>query len=444
MTKKLLLASCMFAAAMAHAEDSATINDVTFYGIVDVGVTYDTHGAPPPSGATIGSNWAVQKTGNRAMFEMVQSGLSQSRWGMRGAEDLGNGWTGLFKVESAFNPISGSTTDALRTIVSQNGVPQAQQQAYGDSAIDGQLFSRAAYAGISNDVYGTLTAGRNTTFENDAVSSYDPDGQSYGFSLIGFSGATAGAGRTEGSRWDNSFKYLGAYGQVRFGAMYQFGGTLTRNDTGFGADIGVDYAGFSFDGVYTAKKDLVSAAPLTAAQMISSEAAGFNPQTSFSATVSDNVAFGLHAKYAWDKFKFYVGYEHIKFGNARSPLPVGFINIGNYIGSVVSNTAVQGEQLQVSWAGFRYQATPKLDAIMSWNRYDQNSFALGANAGCNDTRASSCSGAENTASLLFDYHFTKKFDAYAGAMYSQVLNGLANGFLHNNNIDPSVGLRYSW
>ena len=40
--------------------------------------------------------------------------------------------------------------------------------------------------------------------------------------------------------------------------------------------------------------------------------------------------------------------------------------------------------------------------------------------------------------------WAKKFDTYAGLMYSQVLGSQANGFLHNNNIAPSVGFRYNF
>jgi hypothetical protein len=34
---------------------------------------------------------------------------------------------------------------------------------------------------------------------------------------------------------------------------------------------------------------------------------------------------------------------------------------------------------------------------------------------------------------------SKHFDAYIGAIYSQVDNGLANGFLHRDTIDPTLG-----
>jgi hypothetical protein len=38
--------------------------------------------------------------------------------------------------------------------------------------------------------------------------------------------------------------------------------------------------------------------------------------------------------------------------------------------------------------------------------------------------------------------FAKKFDAYAGLMFSQVNGGLANGFLNRSTIAPTVGLRF--
>jgi predicted porin len=97
--------------------------------------------------------------------------------------------------------------------------------------------------------------------------------------------------------------------------------------------------------------------------------------------------------------------------------------------------------LQVLWAGARYQVTRRLETMIAWNHYEQNSYK---GNGCSDTSFASCSGRQNTLSLILDYHLTKAFDAYAGAMYSQVLGGFENGFFHNNNIDPTIGMRYVW
>jgi len=46
--------------------------------------------------------------------------------------------------------------------------------------------------------------------------------------------------------------------------------------------------------------------------------------------------------------------------------------------------------------------------------------------------------------LVADYRFAKRFEAYAGIMWSQVSNGLANGFLQRSSIDPTVGCASSF
>ena len=52
----------------------------------------------------------------------------------------------------------------------------------------------------------------------------------------------------------------------------------------------------------------------------------------------------------------------------------------------------------------------------------------------------------DAVSALLDYRFgfAQKFDVYAGAMFSEVNNGLANGYQPGGhvNIDPTVGLRF--
>src|SRR5579859_653266 len=438
---RILAAAACAMPALAVAADETPGNGIVFYGKVDVGFTYDTHGAPATDGGTLGSDYVVSKTSNHATFQMIQSGLGQSVVGLKGIEEIGDGWSGLFKVETAFNPLDGRFTNAVGTIAANNGVAQTSQTAYSDSSLAGQLFGSAAYVGLTNAIWGTLTFGRQNCLESDAVTNYDPSGRANAFSLIGSSGNTAGAGRTEASRWDNSVKYLGALGPARVGLMYQSPGSLGAHDEGYGADLGFDYEGLSFDGVYTLKKDAVASAPLTAAQVLTALKAGYDASHSISATVSDNMSWGLNAKYAVEKATFSAGYERVHFGNAHDPLPVGFANIGGYTGAVVSNTSVQGERLEVVWAGARYWASTKLEAVFGWNRYMQNSFK---GNGCSDSSFNSCSGTEDVYGLFADYHVSKKFELYAGAMYSRVLGGLANGFLHNSNLDPTIGLRLSW
>jgi hypothetical protein len=53
-----------------------------------------------------------------------------------------------------------------------------------------------------------------------------------------------------------------------------------------------------------------------------------------------------------------------------------------------------------------------------------------------------CHGTFDAVSFVVDWQFGKKFDAYAGIMFSQVNGGLASDFLNRSTIDPTVGLRF--
>jgi predicted porin len=65
-------------------------------------------------------------------------------------------------------------------------------------------------------------------------------------------------------------------------------------------------------------------------------------------------------------------------------------------------------------------------------------------AHCPNASLARCSGQLDTFSFVADYCFAKRFDAYAGIMWSQVSNGLANGYLQRSSIDPTVGLRFQF
>jgi len=447
-------------ATAARADDSVTVNGITFYGTIDMGIAYDTHGVPNSSIGSVSSYSLIQKQSNHANFGVTENGLSQSKLGLKGAEDLGDGWTGLFKLEAGISPAGGALTDGLKSLTENNGYtvagPSAHPTAYNgyntagaDSSQAGQAFARAAYVGISNDKYGTLTFGRQNTLETDMIGSYDPMYTSYAYALIGFSGTAIGSGSTEDGRWSNAIKYLYAYGPVRVAGMYSPSGTVAaRNDTGLGADIGFDYAGLSIDGVYTHKKDEVSSSPLTAANELTAIADGLSPSNTLNGSVFDATAYSAAAKYKFEQFTFLAGAEYIEEKNPSSPLPNGVADIGGY-NLIVNNDSLTGEKdLTYIWGGVRYQATPKLELVGAYYYLHQNDLATATveREDClvNKSLSSACSGDEHVASFMADYHFSKKFDVYAGVMYSLVLGSQDNGFIHNNNLAPSAGFRYSW
>ncbi|MEI9984669.1 MAG: porin [Aliidongia sp.] len=266
-------------------------------------------------------------------------------------------------------------------------------------------------------------------------------GASNAFSLIGYSGTTAGIGDTEDARLDSTLKYRVNLGPIRASALYQLSGYGVANEkSAYEFGVGTDYQGLSVDAIYSQTYDAISASALSAAQFL------VEPANSLAATVSDNTSYMLLARYTLGAANFYGGYERIQFDNPEHPLANDTSGLGGYLLSVVNNTAfTQNKVLQISWGGVKYAMTPDLDLMGAYYHEFQNSFATGKLAGCGSALLSSaCSGDEDAVSLVADYRLSKRFDVYAGAMYSQVAGGLANGFLHDSTIDPTIGARFKF
>jgi predicted porin len=446
-------------APATKAEDSSlTWKGITLYGIVDIGIQNDTHSAPfsdyfPPGSASL-----VQKNDYDSPTGITPSNLSQSRIGISGNEPIGGDWAGIFRFETFFNPQSGDISDACKSVALNNGKALTAQYVGVDSSICGQLFSGAAYAGFSSPTYGSFTFGRNVTLLADGIGKYDPLAASNAFSLIGFSGTAAGGGDTEDRRLDQSIKYYAKYDWLHLGALYQFGSSTGSVNTGYQFQIGADYAGFSIDGYYFKKYDAVSIAPLSAAQVTAIQtgtctaaapavAQCWPISNSVASTISDNQTYSAMVSYAIPSstIKLMGGYERITFDNPSNPLPAGALTIGGYILAVTNNAAYNNEKvLEVYWFGGKVGITPNLDLMAAYYGYNQDAFATGANAGCSTTANAGCSGTETVLTLVLDYRLSKRFDVYAGSMYSGVQGGLANGYLYKTNIATTAGLRFKF
>src|SRR5882672_8892005 len=101
------------AAPAAATDDSLTFHGITLYGIVDVGIQNQSHGAPISDYFVGGSAEIVQKNSNHSVTGVTPSNLSNSRIGLQGVEPLVGDWSGVFKLETFFNPQSGQISDAL-------------------------------------------------------------------------------------------------------------------------------------------------------------------------------------------------------------------------------------------------------------------------------------------------------------------------------------------
>lgn len=159
----------------AHAQ-----TNVQLYGIVDAGVEY----VDKVRTGNVGS--ATESV------VRVQSGSAQSsRFGLRGREDLGNGLTAVFVLESGI---------AIDT---------------GTLGQRGRLFGRQAYVGLNHKSLGELQLGRQTSAVYDYGVQYDPVAAAR-YSAVVFDGAYAG-------RADNAVKYVGKLGGLKIGAQYSLG-----------------------------------------------------------------------------------------------------------------------------------------------------------------------------------------------------------------------------
>jgi predicted porin len=169
--------------------------------------------------------------------------------------------------------------------------------------------------------------------------------------------------------------------------------------------------------------------------------------------VTDNTAVMVAAKYSWNQFKFFGGYEYIRMTNPANPLGVGATAQGGYRLSGVEDHNLDSPKIvQVSWTGVKYAYNKKTSFTLSYYHEDQNDFRIPSTCSAAAGFRSSCAGTLNEVSLYGDYHFTKRFDVYAGIAYSDVTGGLAIAiphgpgvpYYHDNNTAPTVGARYAF
>jgi predicted porin len=417
--------------------DSLSLGGVTLYGTVDVGYAYQSKGVPLSSSLPGGLEYqAFTTTRNYAgsVSTVAESGLEQSKIGIRVGEPITGDFTLVARAETGFNPLSGELTDACKSLAVNAGVVQGQQTANADSSRCGQAFNSMLFGGISNPTYGTLTIGRHNSLELDALASYDPQTLSYAFSFLGYSGFDGGAGSTQAARWDNSAKYALTYGPVHAAAMYSSGGA----DTGMlgrslAGQVGFTYGGLSVDGVYEYERGAVNLR-----SSYDDGTANPLPTPGLAAYISNNTSFNFMGKYTFefgdskvkDKLTLYAGYSHIQKahgdysgGDAENGYP---IDVGIDINKPT--------EYSLEWAGARYAMASGWNFTGAVYHSNVNSWTIGVGPtgtngiGC-DGAGLLCAGNFYEASAVADYIINKHYDAYAGVNWSEVQAGLASGYV---------------
>ncbi|RYX97970.1 MAG: porin [Comamonadaceae bacterium] len=132
--KKTLIALAVLAPlAAAHAQST-----VTLYGLIDTSISIGDSGGP------------------EGRVTRIDSGTGAgSRWGMRGAEDLGGGLSAVFTAESGFDASTGA---------SQQG---------------GLLFGRQLFVGLTSKSGWGVTLGRQLSPSNVSMATVDAMGQNH-------------------------------------------------------------------------------------------------------------------------------------------------------------------------------------------------------------------------------------------------------------------------
>jgi predicted porin len=444
---------------------------VRFYGVIDVGGGYQTHGAPWDPNFPQGSSYLVQKMNRASMWTQAPNGLSRSSVGILVDEPFAPGWKFVGQLEAGFDPYSLRLANGPASIADNRGVPLDLQTSNNDSSHAGQVYNSVGYLGVTSDVLGTLTFFRQNAFTLDAVSAYDPMEGSYAFSALGFSSSNCGAGDTETCRITTAIKYRLAVGALRFGALAQVGGYAENNGSNgdyeaqIGGDIPVGHFGIgdgllSLDAIYKWEKDAVNLSLSGVSNAAGVPIAPYLPQT-LTATISNNQNVMLAAKYSVGPLRLFAGYEWYQLAPPSDPVNTvtGFTNIGGLpMGTAyanmtaVSNTAYSAgcgtgtgcsdRVMQIMWTGGRYVVDRNLDVAIAYYHYIQNQYVGGAGICTNPTAHSQCAGTFDAVSALIDWRFLPKWDAYFGMMFSQVNAGLSNGYLARNNFDPTVGVRF--
>ncbi|MEX3934099.1 porin [Paraburkholderia phymatum] len=343
--KKTILAVAALGcfATAAHAQSS-----VTLYGLIDAGITY--------------ANKVATSTGHDSVVKYGDGVASGSRWGLRGAEDLGGGMKALFVLESGFS--SGD----------------------GTSGQGGALFGRQAFVGVSKDGIGALSFGRQYTFSteylggNYTMGSQTPAGN-YAYHINDLDQLVS-------SRINNSVKFSSAnFAGLTFGAMYGFSnstlfagtptttvGTTTSQGSSSAYSFGANYAQgpFGIGAAYTNIRYPNGATPAFSVSIANVNTGGLR----------DLETFGVGARYTIAAALVWANWTHTKF----EPLTGASSKLNNYE------------------IGGRYAFTPALSA------------GLGYTFSKLDDRFE---GKWHQINSAVDYALSKRTDVYVLAIYQK-------------------------
>lgn len=304
----------------AHAQSS-----VTLYGLTDVGVTYLNSAQTGKIGGHLNGGSQI------ALTDAHTTGLSGSRWGLRGAEDLGGGLQAIFVLENGFMVNSGALAQG------------------------GAEFGRQAYVGLVSNNAGTVTAGRQYDPLVESVQQFSaPYWAGYMSSHVGDVDNLSNTNRI-----NNSIKYTSpSFFGIRAAALYSFGGVAGNQTQNQIWSLGASFIGGAFSmgaGYLNARNPNVSfygntpSKGLATADNLGSLGSASTPQSSpgFAGYASANTLeiIGGGAAYTLSQTTVTAALTNTRFeglGSASGPNPFG------YTGNAIFTSAELGVRTRVT------------------------------------------------------------------------------------------------
>ena len=452
--KKSLLA---VAAVTAFAGAAQAQSSVTIYGLLDVGVMGQSNsnmlnGSTGGTSAGYGGTGSTSAPRNGNSFGFMQGGQSASRLGFKGMEDLGGGTKAIFTLEQGVNTDNGSQYASGLPGNGKTTTGMGNMSNTGDSSNQGQLFNRGAYAGLSNDKYGTMTLGRQQTLMLDNIGGYDPVNAQQ-FSPLAFSGQFGGGGTTDNARANGAIKYKQKVMGFDVNALYAPGGYAGNNGVGtrLEGQIGYETAKWGVQALTSFQEDATALAGASYGQAIAAGAvsptgsatAGTNQVT---ATVYNTRSTQLTGKWTpMDKLWLKAGFQYQNLG---TPSNIQYLQgqpvLPNGSGfSVFSYTAATTPLIKNTfWLGANYDFTPAVKGSLGY--YQQNVNQSGA----------TLNGRTTYISAMAEYYLSKRTNLYAAASQvnftgstasvSQASNGTLTQYNINQQFTYGLGMRHTF
>jgi predicted porin len=375
--KKIILVSALASvfSITAHAQST-----VTLYGIIDEAVQFNSNAKNTVGGVNVGGRQVTLDSTN---------GINGSRWGLKGAEDLGGGLLAVFTLESGLNLNTGA--------FGQGSTP----------------FGRQAFVGLRSTHYGSLLLGRQYDLVNDYVQPV---------TALGYFGSTAfehpgDLDNTNNSvRVNNAIKYASPnFNGLTFGAVLSLGGQAGNVTGSGGYSAGAAYAngpfalGVAYDYFKNPTGPFTTATPSTT----SSASSGF-----FTDNVSGSSALSgaLNTGYLTAN-----SYQVVAAGGTYAIGPALFgVSYSNV--QYASITALAGATATFNDAeiAFKWTFAPTFFAGASYNYTKGNSVRNLAGVSIGDQHF-------NQIAVMADYFLSKRTDVYAEASFQKAAGTSSTG-----------------